>query len=80
MSPRGQGETGQGGHGVAAPVAKPMAAGDDRLLVPARDDVLVGGCGQGLGNIVFRRTGNIVAAGDFRLTVFGHLCDIALFG
>ena len=36
-----QGEARQGNHGVAAPVAEPVIAGDDCLLLTARDYVLL---------------------------------------
>ncbi len=43
-TPGGEAEAGQGDHGVAAPVAEPVVAGDDGVQVfAAADDELVGG-------------------------------------
>ena len=50
-----QGDAEQGDHGVAAPVAEPVIAGNDRLLVATGNDVLVGGIGKILGEGVLDR-------------------------
>ena len=75
-----QGEAGQSDHGVAAPVAEPVIAGDDRFLVAAGNDVLVGGIGKILGEGILdrRRYGYIPATRDFCLPIFSHLGNIVL--
>ena len=77
-----QSEAGQGHHGVAAPVAEPVIAGDHCFLVAASDDVLVGGRGQILGKGVRnrRRCGYLQATSDLCLAKFGGLSGIASFG
>src|SRR6185312_11959922 len=41
----GKSQAGEGDHCVASPVAKPVIAGNDRLVRLARNDVLIGGSG-----------------------------------
>src|SRR6266567_8904102 len=75
-----QGEAGQSDHGVAAPVAEPVIAGDDGFLVATGNDVLVGGIGKILGEGILdrRRYSYIPSTGDFCLPIFSHLCNIVL--
>src|SRR6266567_2113614 len=77
-----QGEAGQSDHGVAAPVAEPVIAGDDGFLVATGNDVLVGGIGKILdeGILHRRRYGYISATRDFCLPIFSHLSNIARLG
>jgi hypothetical protein len=73
-----QGKAGQGDHGVAAPVAEPVIAGNDGFLVATGNDVLVGGIGKILDERILdrRRYGNIPSTGDFCLPIFSHLGNI----
>src|ERR1700757_1330644 len=73
-----QGEARQSNHGVAAPIAEPVIAGDDRFLVATGNDVLVGGIGKILdeGIPARRRYGYTSAARDFRQSVFSYLGNI----
>ena len=59
----GKGEAGQGNHGVAAPIAEPVIAGDDGLLVAPGDDVLVAGSSKSLGKLVLYRRGTVAQSG-----------------
>ena len=67
-----QREAGQRDHGVAAPVAEPVIAGNDRFLVATGNDVLVGGNGKiaDEGIVDGRRCGYVPAARDFGLPIF----------
>src|SRR5258708_26374221 len=73
-----QGKAGQSDHGVAAPVAEPVIAGNDRLMVATGNDVLVGGIGKILDERILdrRRYGYIPATHHFCLPIFGHLGNI----
>ena len=51
----GQCETGQGDHGIAAPVAEPMVACDDSFLIATGNNELVGGNRKRFHESVFNR-------------------------
>ena len=50
--PVGKREARQRDHGVATPIAEPVIAGDDGLLISAGNDVLVGGGAQVAGKVI----------------------------
>ena len=77
-----QSEAGQGDHGVTAPVAEPVIAGDDRFLISAGDDVLVGSRGKAAGKLVFKRGGShrVSTASNLTQPIIDHVRHIAALG
>ena len=79
---RREGEAGQGNHGIAAPVAEPVIAGDDGLLISAGNDVLICSRSERRRKIVLNRAGNsgISATCDLGLPMLDDFRDVPFFG